>query len=400
MTEGKYPLVFLSEVLVQDKEYITELEPRYYPKLSVKLYGKGVVLDEPVHGTTVRMRRHQLARPGQVILSEIWAKKGAIGIVQEEGSGALITSHFFLFEIDDAKLLRPYMGWLLAANYFEPVLSAEARGTTGYAAVRPKQFLKCEIPLPPLAEQRRIVARIEELAAKVEAARALRQHAAEQASRMVFSEARRKFSALAEKYATRSLGSFEPHVTSGPRGWGSRYAETGVRFYRAQDIGPDGRIKMEPKIFVRPPGPNENDPRRAFLENGDLVLVITGATVGRCAVFSSNHEPGYINQHVALCRLPREEIDPYYVLWGLRSPMGQEQLLGQRYGQGKPGLNLTNVRRLEVPFPPVKEQRRIVIYLDDLQARVSAVQALQAATAAELEALLPSVLDKAFKGEL
>jgi type I restriction enzyme S subunit len=53
-----------------------------------------------------------------------------------------------------------------------------------------------------------------------------------------------------------------------------------------------------------------------------------------------------------------------------------------------------------IPVPPISEQRRIVVYLDDLQAKVDALKKLQTETAAELDAMLPSILDKAFKGEL
>lgn len=176
----EYPRVPLTQVLRQDTEYITELEPRLYPKLSVKLYGRGVVLDEPTDGSTVKMTRHQLAKPGQVILSEIWAKKGAIGIVPPEGVSALVTSHFFLFEIDTSQLSPNWMFWLLSGNYFADKLDELAKGTTGYAAIRPKQFLALEIPLPALAEQHRIVTRIEELARRVEEARGLRREAVEQ----------------------------------------------------------------------------------------------------------------------------------------------------------------------------------------------------------------------------
>jgi len=161
-----WPKVVLGEVLKQDFQYLSEPEPRLYPKLSVKLYGRGVILDTPADGSSVKMRKHQLARVGQVILSEIWAKKGAIGIVPPEGSGALCTSHFFLFDIDESKVLHGYIGWLLRGNYFESQLNVEARGTTGYAAIRPKQFLATAIPLPSIPEQRAIVARLDALAAK------------------------------------------------------------------------------------------------------------------------------------------------------------------------------------------------------------------------------------------
>jgi type I restriction enzyme S subunit len=58
---------------------------------------------------------------------------------------------------------------------------------------------------------------------------------------------------------------------------------------------------------------------------------------------------------------------------------------------------------MNIPFPSalsLEEQRRIVAYLDGLQGKVDALKQLQAQTQAELDALLPSVLDKAFKGEL
>jgi type I restriction enzyme, S subunit len=53
-----------------------------------------------------------------------------------------------------------------------------------------------------------------------------------------------------------------------------------------------------------------------------------------------------------------------------------------------------------LPIPSLQEQRRIVAYLDGLQAQVDALKQLQAQTAIELDALLPAILDRAFKGEL
>ena len=56
--------------------------------------------------------------------------------------------------------------------------------------------------------------------------------------------------------------------------------------------------------------------------------------------------------------------------------------------------------RLRIPLPSLEEQRRIVAYLDDLQAKVDAVSQRQTAAVKTLDALLPSILDQAFKGEL
>jgi type I restriction enzyme S subunit len=65
-----------------------------------------------------------------------------------------------------------------------------------------------------------------------------------------------------------------------------------------------------------------------------------------------------------------------------------------------PKLNRKQLFGFDFTHPPLAEQRRIVAELDALQAEVDALKRLQAETAAELDALLPAILDKAFNGEL
>jgi len=67
---------------------------------------------------------------------------------------------------------------------------------------------------------------------------------------------------------------------------------------------------------------------------------------------------------------------------------------------GQANVNATKLKALPIALPSLPEQRRIVAYLDNLQAKVDSLKRMQAETAAELDAVLPSVLDKAFKGDL
>lgn len=167
------PTAPLGKVLRQNLEYIGAPEPRLYKKLSVRLYGRGVVLDTPADGATLKMRKHQLAKPGQVIVSEIWGKKGALGIVPPEGEGALCTSHFYLFDIDSEAAAPEWIRLILESNYLEEQLDGEARGTTGYAAVRPKHLLAATIPLPSVSEQTRIATRVQQAIAALDRVAAL-----------------------------------------------------------------------------------------------------------------------------------------------------------------------------------------------------------------------------------
>jgi type I restriction enzyme S subunit len=383
-------------VLRQRKEVIEIDDLTTYRRCRVQLHAKGIVLRDVVPGVAIKTKRQQVARRGEFLVAEIDAKVGGFGVVPADAAGAIVSSHYFLFVVDDTALERRFLDFYVRTKQFRDQVAA--RGSTNYAAIRPADLLGYTIPLPPLAEQHRIVARIDELAARIEEARGLRRQAIEEAEALQSAESGRIFASTAACYDFRPFGSLNPHVTSGPRNWGEKYAKGGLRFYRAQDIGRHGEIVQTSKVFVRPPATNQG--MSARLKTGDLLIVITGATVGRCALFDESHEPGLVSQHVAICRLPSETLEPPFALRGLLSPFGQDQLIGQRYGQGKPGLNLTNIRSIGLPLPPIAEQRRIVERLESLQGRVDSLKRLQEETAAELDAMLPAVLDRAFKGEL
>ena len=78
----------------------------------------------------------------------------------------------------------------------------------------------------------------------------------------------------------------------------------------------------------------------------------------------------------------------------------RNSLFAKVEGSAQPSLNAAKVLGTALPLPSLQEQRRIVAYLDGLQTQVDALKKLQAQTAAELDALLPAILDRAFKGEL
>ena len=371
---------------------------KIYRQIGVKLWGAGAYEREQMDGSQTRYTQLFRTETGDIIVNKIWARNGSVAVVSEALAGCYGSGEFPMFAPKFNRIESSWMHWLTKTPGFWAQCDEKSRGTSGKNRIKPAQFLSVEIPLPPLAEQRRIVERIEELAAQIQEAHTLRQPAIIETEALLLSQTDKTISRLSSKYNLREFGSYSPHVTSGPRNWAKHYEKKGFRFYRAQDIGPDGRVQNEAKVYIEPPAGKQG--RIAMLQEGDLMIVITGATVGRVNIYRKGLEPGFVSQHVGICRLPQNEVKPEFALWGMRSPSGQAQLLGQQYGQGKPGLNLTNIRALSLPFPPIVEQRRIVVELDALQAEVDRLKALQAETAAELDALLTSILDRAFKGKL
>jgi type I restriction enzyme S subunit len=131
----------------------------------------------------------------------------------------------------------------------------------------------------------------------------------------------------------------------------------------------------------------------------DVLLNITGASIGRVACAPDEIAEANVNQHVAIIR-PTEELEARYLMYWLSQPAIQEFINGEQKGATRQGFTKTQIQAFEIPMPPLPEQRRIVAELDALQAEVDALKRLQAETATELDALLPSILDKAFKGKL
>jgi type I restriction enzyme S subunit len=373
-------MVALGDVLEQDTNYIHELEPRLYPKLSVKLYGRGVVLDQPAHGADVRMNKHQLAQSGQVILSEIWAKKGAIGIVPTDGEGALCTSHFFLFNIKSDKVHPKYIEWLLCGNYFEPQLGTEARGTTGYAAVRPKQFLAATIPLPPLSEQHAIVAKLDELSDKT---RQLNTH----------------LDAI-EADADRLLSlRFRDAITNAPYRLMSEVAPL-VR--REQSIAFDGSYpelgvrSFGKGTFHKPPlsGAEVGTKRLYRIEPGDLIFSNVFAWEGAITIAQPEDTGRYGSHRFMTCVVNNQRLETSFLLYYLLSPEGMEKI--REASPGGAGRNRTlgveKLAKIEVPVPSLEVQRDFVT----LQATVATLKAKHSAIHEANAALLPAILGRIF----
>jgi type I restriction enzyme S subunit len=391
-----WPLMALGEVLTHFQEYVNAPEARIYSKLSVKLYGKGAVLDAPADGATLKMKRHQLAKAGQVILSEIWGKKGAIGIVPPEGEGALCTSHFFLFGVRHDRLDPKWLQAIFTANYLQAQLDADAKGTTGYAAVRPKNLLAASIPLPPLAEQQRIVTRIDELTVKIDEARRLRRQALEEAealvhstSRRIFSEAITQGSAELQSLCTDIIDCLHSNAI---------YADKGIPTLRSPDVG-WGRLILHKALKTSEEEYQRRTQRGALIPD-DIIIVREGGGTGKAGIVEEGQRMS-LGQRVMQVRLDRDKIIPRFFLHQWLSPLIQKDLIiPLSKGSASPHLNIGTIRKFQIALPPLTEQHRIVAYLEDLQTKLDSLKRLQTETAAKLDAMLPSILDKAFKGEL
>jgi type I restriction enzyme S subunit len=159
-----WPVVPLADVLRHRKEFITIDDIQHYKRCRVQLHAKGVLLRDSVSGADIKTKKQQVCRAGEFLVAEIDAKMGGFGLVPIELDGAVVSSHYFLFEIDESCLDARYLDHYCRTDRFRA--QVEAQGSTNYAAIRPADVLAYTIPLPPLAEQQALVARLDALAEK------------------------------------------------------------------------------------------------------------------------------------------------------------------------------------------------------------------------------------------
>jgi len=259
-----------------------------------------------------------------------------------------------------------------------------------------------EIPVPALHEQRRIVARVEELATRIEQARGLRRQAVREVEIAVPSGAR----SLLQKVDTDVTGlkhwldQAREGIQTGPFGaqlGASDFVDSGVPVLTIGNVQYSG-IQLNDLKYVS----TEKAKRlgRFRLKQGDILFARMG-TIGRCCVVPAEAEDWLINYHIIRVALDLSRVEPRYIHWTIRTSADVEQYLAENIiGATRGGVNSSIVGGLPCRIPTIVEQRRIVEYLDHVEAKANAIKRLQAENAAELDALLPTVLGRAFRGEL
>jgi len=298
------------------------------------------------------------------------------------------------------------------------------------------------IPLPPLNEQRRIVAKIEALLAESKTAREalekvpvllrrFRQSVLAKAFRgeltqrdpndepaqkllerirqerkkgkkTSFTENQKEPSAelprLPETWIWTTIGKLETFIGSGitPRGGKKVYLNEGIPFIRSQNVHPDG-IHLENIAYITPE--MHAQMKRTQVRPNDVLLNITGASIGRSTYIPEGFGEANVNQHVCIIRTGWW-IVPAYLSHFLNSTYGQNQILATESGVTREGLNYTQVRNLWVPLAPVAEQKRVVAKIEEAFSSVRQIEDEVKKARDRAERMDQAILAKAFRGEL
>ncbi len=397
----QWPLVKLSSVLKQVDTSVLTAQLSTIDLAGVYSFGRGLFKrgDLDTGGTTYK--KYNRLVTGDFVISQPKAWEGALALVTEEFNGWYLSPVFPTFRVVPDKLHPEYLAWYCRQRHVWASLQHSSRGIGARReSVSPSQFLALEIPLPPLVEQRRLVARIEALAELITEAQSLRKEAMEEAEALAFSRTSQVFDALvsAPVYPIKSLGvGGENPVQTGPFGaqlHASEFVEEGCPVLNVGNVWPTG-LRVDRLDYVLD-GKAEQLERYA-VKGGDLLFARSGATLGKVCLVPEECDGWLMTGHLFRVRFDPERVDNRFAFAALRAASSvREQVFGTIRGATRPGFNTTLLSSVQLPLPDLAIQRRIVRELDALQAEVDGLKRLQADTQAELDALLPAVLEGVF----
>lgn len=153
-----------------------------------------------------------------------------------------------------------------------------------------------------------------------------------------------------------NLGNVSTKIGSGktPKGGNQNYKSEGIPLLRSQNIF-NNKVNLNDVVYITPE--IDEDMANSRVQKGDVLLNITGASIGRSAVYKLNHKAN-VNQHVSIIR-PSGKVNPYFIQLNITSEKGQKQIELNQAGGGREGLNFQQIAKMSFYFPDLLEQGEI-----------------------------------------
>jgi type I restriction enzyme S subunit len=330
-------------------------------------------------------------RVGDVIITKDSESPDDIGIpalVTETNADLVCGYHLTVIRADNENIIGPYLFYCLSSRASAHQFYLASNGVTRYG-LSTSGTKNIRVALPPLADQQKIADFLDRKTAQIDGLI--------EKKRALIAKLKEKRLAVITQAVTRGLNPNAPLKDSGiewlgqvpehwevrrlkfnvskvgsgvtPRGGGEAYVDTGVPLFRSQNIHFEG-LRLEDVVFIDQE--THDGMSNSQIDKGDVLLNITGASIGRCNYFDGSLLEANVNQHVCIIR-PEDSIDTrflHYVLW---SDVGQSQIQLEQSGSGREGLNFVAIKNFTITLPKKDEQQAIVEYLEQSLTRLNKV---------------------------
>ena len=350
--------------------------------------------------------------PGDILLAKITPsfENGKQSIIEDLPTpfGIATTEVIPIREIEGVSD-KIYLFYYLLVPDVRALLTGKMKGTTGRLRLGTEALADLEIPLPPLAEQHRIVIKLEVLFTQLDAAVDSLKKARVQLQRYRRSILKAAFEGeLTREWSERHSDGCEcmnlnEFITlesgSRPKG-GVRGILEGIPSLGGEHLNADGGFNFEKIKYI--PEAYFESLNKGIIYPNDIIVVKDGATTGKTSFVDNNfpHKNAAVNEHLFIVRVDPKVAFPKFVFYYLFSSKGQQQILSDFRGATVGGISRNFPLKVTVPIPSLTEQEQIV---SELERHLSVADEIEVILDAELkraERLRQSILKHAFSGKL
>lgn len=401
--DNRFPLVPLSKVLKRVKEPVVIEDGALYKRITVRLYGQGVLKRDELLGAEIGTKRQFLAHAGQLIISRIDARNGAFGIVPSELEGAIVTNDFWLFEVHNA--LPEYLMLVLSSEPFQKYWQTQSSGTTNRQRVAEDSFLASRIAMPDIEVQKKLVETYLTSINRAAASEIRAQNSIIDINTYLFDELGiierivedvgtiigfTSFSSLYQwgvdknttsfpyefkKFPAYSFASRPSWIKSLFRGKSPKYSDESSFIILNQKCNRTDYIDLS---FAKTVDSNwlRKIDKDCLTKENDILINSTGeGTLGRASLISKENEGLAYDSHMLLLRVNQAEVDPQLIVDLINSPFGQRQVELYKSAQAtkQTELGVGNTKRFLFPLPDLPEQKRISAAVEEKKKRIIAL---------------------------
>nr|WP_288210042.1 N-6 DNA methylase [uncultured Dysgonomonas sp.] len=161
--ESPYKSVQLKEFLKKNTNVIKVDDKIEYRRITIRINNNGIVLRDVIAGNKIGTKRQYVVKEGQLAISKIDARNGAIGLIPKELDGAIVTPDFLTYNINNQVISPEYLELIVSTKTFIEFCRKFSSGSTNRQRLNESLFLNAKIPLPPYDIQLQLIKKISSL---------------------------------------------------------------------------------------------------------------------------------------------------------------------------------------------------------------------------------------------
>ena len=331
--------------------------------------------------------KYQLVEAGDFVMNHMDLLTGWVDI--SKYNGVTSPDYRVFVNTNPDSFDSKYYNYIFQYCYSNRIFYGLGQGVAGYGRWRlpSDMFMNFVLPVPPIDQQRRISCfldkQCEQIDSIIEEAKSSIEEYKKWRSILIFEAITKGIDPNVEKKDSgiKQIGQIPIHwdccslkflttkIGSGktPSGGAEVYTNSGIMFLRSQNIYDSGLI-LQDVSFIS--SEIDEEMKNTRVQYNDILLNITGGSIGRCCVYTLKDVPANVNQHVCIIRTQSEKLLPQFLRYFWNSSAGTMSVSLYQTGGNRPGLNFEQIGSTKVPVCSLQEQQRIVEYLDKITAEI------------------------------